>query len=82
MDRLIDKTPDTTEILIFKTSLQTRAEVQFISGILDTTEGIKELSVDLDDWESILRIQSIGITAKEIIKILNQFGINSKELEM
>lgn len=74
------KTEEAFEILVFKTSLQTPVEIRLLSGVLDKTPGIGEWSVDLEDWEKILRITARGITAREITILLGIIGVHSREI--
>jgi len=67
-------------ILIFKTSIQTQLEVKFLASILDLENGISSWSVDLDDWEKILRIESNGITPDKVESILSSLNIQFKQL--
>lgn len=78
--RLVRMPKKDSDILVFKTSLQTAVEVQFIAGILDSIENVIEWSVDLDDWEKVLRIKSDGVTPREIMDKLNKAGIKCKKL--
>lgn len=75
------KQPETvTEVLVFKTSIQTPVEVQFLSNILDNQDGISSWSIDLDDWEKVLRIESEGISPDEVKSILSSINIRCKQL--
>jgi len=75
-----EKSAMATEILIFKTSIQTPLEVRFLSTVLDKHNGISSWSVDLDDWEKILRIESTGITNGEVISLLTGLNIRCKHI--
>lgn len=67
--------------LVFRTSLTGRAEVRAIAPAMDAHPGIKEWSVDLEDWENVLRVLCESyVRSGEIIKILAEEGIFAKEL--
>ncbi len=80
MDHKVKLTESVTDILVFKTSIQTTVEVQFLKSILDNQEGILSWSVDLDDWEKILRIESEGINPDQIVSTLEDENIRCKQL--
>lgn len=42
---------------------------------------IHKWNVDFEDWEKVLRIESQGITAENIIDALRTIGIVASELE-
>jgi hypothetical protein len=69
-----------TAIYIFKTSIQTQLEVQFLAMFLDQERRISSWNVDLDDWEKILRVESVGISPGEVKKILTNLNIQCKQL--
>lgn len=65
---------------VFKTSLQSKKEVDKISEVIESLPGILEWSVDLDNWEKVLRIVCVGINASEIAQILRQEGVQLKKM--
>lgn len=65
---------------VFRTTLQNREEVERISGILNSLPGIVDWSVDLEDWEKVLRIECTGISSDKIIKVLREEGIYIEEM--
>jgi hypothetical protein len=69
-----------TDVLIFKTSIQTPLEVRFLAPTLDNHQGVSAWSVDLEDWEKILRIESDGINPDEVKSILDNINIRCKQL--
>lgn len=66
--------------LVFRTSLKNKEEVNSIAGILNDTATIREWSVDLEDWEKVLRIECANIPPEKIIKLLHQEGIEAEEM--
>ncbi len=82
MQEQINKSAVISEILVFKTSLQTPVEVRFISQMLNDMPGIREWSVDLDDWEKILRIETDSVKPHDIVTVLHKAGIHCKVLAM
>ncbi|MCC5941880.1 MAG: hypothetical protein JJU37_10095 [Balneolaceae bacterium] len=80
MNHIVNQPESTTHILVFKTSIQTPVEVQFLASLLDKQNGIASWSVELDDWEKILRIESGGISPDEVIAILERINIQCKPI--
>jgi len=68
-------------ILIFATNIKTKADKEFVSDILSQDTVIQCWSVDLEDIDCVLRIESKILTAIDIIKIINILGFKCKELE-
>lgn len=69
------------EILIFRTSISKRCDIQRIGKLLERLPQINKWNVDFEDWEKILRIECSGITALEISETLRKNNIMAKELE-
>lgn len=69
------------EILIFRTSIATMDHIGQIEILFAQYPYIQKWSVDFEDWEKVLRIESIEITADEIIKLLQTIDIIASELE-
>jgi hypothetical protein len=67
----------THRILVFKTSLQTPVEHQYLSVALGDYPGIIEWSLDMDDWEKVLIIRSRNVSVSDITNLLNSMGIKS-----
>lgn len=66
---------------VFSTSLQNKNEVMKLADSLDNIGDILEWSVDLDDWEKVLRVVSKELTAEQIIQILFERGVTAREME-
>lgn len=70
------------ECMVFSTSIRDKSDVEIVSELLDELPGMVDWSVDLDDWENVLRIECVGISADKIKKYLREKGIYIKELPM
>lgn len=68
-------------ILIFRTSITTELEIERIKILFAQYSQIHKWNVDFEDWEKVLRIESQGITAENIIDALRTIGIVASELE-
>lgn len=73
---------DDEKCFVFRTSLKNREDVEYISGILNNLQGVIKWSVDLQDWENVLRIECKSITAATIIRILSEAGVSAEELPL
>jgi copper chaperone len=66
----------------FKTNLNCGGCVAKVKSDLDHTEGICEWSVDTNDNNKILTVQSQGITEDEIIAIVKSKGFKAESLSL
>lgn len=69
------------DILIFRTSVATKKDIERIAVLFAQNPCIHKWSVDFEDWEKILRIESQGTTADQIIKKLRTIDIIAVKLE-
>lgn len=67
-------------VLIFRTSVVHRQDIKRIDKALSQFTQISSWNIDFEDWEKILRIECIGITAIEISQALRAFNIYAVEL--
>lgn len=69
-------------ILVFRTSLQTKKDLQIIARILKVHEQVISWNVDLEDWENILRIEVRHARFQnEIAARIRGLGYQCEELE-
>jgi hypothetical protein len=66
--------------LIFRTSINSTVDLHKVNELFVNVEGIMHWSVDMEDWEKILRIETRNFTVCEIIAMLRTQGISAKEL--
>lgn len=69
------------KIHVFGTSLCGDADVKRIAPLLDGNTKIRRWSVDLDNWEKVLRVECRGLSAYGICKMLEGEGYRCRELE-
>ena len=69
------------DILIFRTSITTKQDVKRVETLFAQYSHIHKWSVDLEDWEKVLRIESEGISVAEVIEALQTINICASELE-
>lgn len=69
-------------ILVFRTSLKSKKDVQKIAKSLNVHKQVITWNVDLEDWENILRIEATkkGLT-NEIAACIKGLGYLCEELE-
>lgn len=79
--KLKNGTMSTDEILIFRTSITKTQDIERIEALFAQNPCIHKWSVDFEDWERVLRIESQGMTAARIIDVLRTIGIVASELE-
>ena len=69
------------EVLVFKTSVTRRSQVSKVYSLLTSFADIKEVSVDLDDCDKVLRIVGVNTTPGSIISLVNSLGLSCAVLE-
>jgi len=72
--------PDFDNILIFGTNIKTENDKQIISKLLNTNPEIEQWNIDLEDIDSVLRIESNSLNAGEIIKMITEQDFKCSEL--
>jgi hypothetical protein len=70
------------QVLVFRTNLQITSSVEKVRQKLVTVNGIYRSTVDLEDWEKVLRIEcSPSVSRHEVSSLLNTIGYECIELE-
>lgn len=67
-------------LFIFGTNLQTEKDKQVISKVLNSNNEIERWNIDLEDIDSVLRIESQSLTPEQIIKIITEQDFKCSEL--
>lgn len=67
-------------LFIFGTNLQTEKDKQVISKVLNSNHEIERWNIDLEDIDSVLRIESQSLTPEQIIKIITEQDFKCSEL--
>jgi hypothetical protein len=67
-------------VLVFKTNLQFKKDVNRLSPVLSKISGILRWNVDREDIDKVLRIETRVLTAQEIICLVNKAGYFCEEL--
>lgn len=71
---------DFNNIFIFETNIKTEKDKQTISKVLNSNNEIERWNIDLEDIDSVLRIESHTLTAEQIIKIITEQDFKCSEL--
>ncbi len=69
-----------TKELQFKTNINCSGCIAKVKPGLDNAKGIREWNVDTNNREKILTVQSEGITANEVIVIIQSKGFKAETL--
>lgn len=64
----------------FKTNINCSSCIQKVTPILDEIKGIKNWSVDTDDAQKILTVETDSTTAEEIITGIQDIGFDITKL--
>jgi copper chaperone len=68
------------DVLIFKTNIRYKKDLKHIDTALGNHQNIFRWNVDREDPDKVLRIESIDLTIKQIITIINKSGYACEEL--
>ena len=74
-------TIDLSNILIFKTNIQTEFDRLRIKNVLDASQKVLKWNIDMDDVDRVLRIVSDTLTPEQIISVIEYVGFECAELE-
>ncbi|MEO8068197.1 MAG: hypothetical protein ABI599_10945 [Flavobacteriales bacterium] len=71
-----------TEVLVFKTSVSHRTDVEQLRPLLDRTlAGFARWNFDLEDRDRILRVENGAPARHELITVMRNSGYECVELE-
>jgi hypothetical protein len=68
-------------ILIYKTNINTIAQMQAVDNILSQQSDIKKWNIDIDDCDKVLRIETSATEMENVICSLKPHQIFCEELE-
>lgn len=69
-----------TDILIFKTNIQTQGDKFYIKSFLDRHPLISQWNIDLEDIDCVLRVVATHLELQDIINIVAARGYACEEL--
>ncbi|MDO6738965.1 hypothetical protein [Wenyingzhuangia sp. 2_MG-2023] len=69
------------ELLIFKSDIKSQAHVKRVEPLLNNLEGILDWSVDLEDIDCVLRVETTeSLTATSFKNLLDSNGVLLQDL--
>jgi hypothetical protein len=72
---------DINEILVFKTNIKTDEDKQKVAKVLDALSQINRWTVDFEDCDCVLRIETEGISEQQIIETVQRAKFECEELK-
>lgn len=70
-----------SNILVFKTSVQTKEHIKQLRQLLDKEAGRRKWNFDLEDQDKIFRTVSSKVNVHKTIQLFKQAGFNCEELK-
>jgi hypothetical protein len=74
-------TENLTNILVFKTNIDTEADKMRVSEFLINQTLVEDWNVDIEDIDRVLRIVSYELSPENIIELISGLGYQCVELE-
>lgn len=68
------------EVLVFKTSVQSRNNIQSVGAALEALTGVLKWNFDLQDADNILRVESKELSPRNVEQVLQHAGFACEEL--
>ncbi|MGX5820322.1 hypothetical protein ACWKWU_19155 [Chitinophaga lutea] len=68
------------EVLVFRTNIRFRKDMQLIASWLDGEKSIHRWSVDREDADKVLRIEARELPASQVIAAIRDAGFDCEEL--
>lgn len=65
---------------ILKSNIRTKKDVEVVNQVFSKIHAIRRWTVDLDDWERILKVETFILSSTNIAVILERFGYQCTEL--
>ena len=72
--------PTESEVLIFCTAINDADDLPLVDRVLQQFDGIISWSVDLEDWEKVLRVVCLETGPEEIVIALSNHGVFAREM--
>ena len=67
-------------ILLFKTNISSEKDKLMVQPVLDSHNSIKHWTVDLNDCDFVLRVESESLDHQQVIHLINDHGFECCEL--
>ncbi len=69
------------EVLVFKTNIADVTGMRLLKGLFNKMWQVKNWSVDLEDDDRVLRIESVHLSSNRISSMVCDLGISCSELD-
>lgn len=69
------------ECLVFSTSIRSEKDRVLAASVLNNLPGILEWSLDLEDWEKVLRVEVSGVDDRQIVTTLRSKRISIRKMK-
>ena len=79
--KTITQSKERVKILIMKSDISTPDDVKKVDRAFSQLRCIHRWTVDLDDWERILKVESYVLSCENISVILDKVGFQCSELD-
>lgn len=68
------------EVLVFKTNIEETTSLDKIKSVFNNMWQIREWSVDLEDEDKVLRIESVHLSGEKVKGLISDLGIHCDDL--
>ena len=79
---MLSENDNVIKCLVLRTSLVNKTDVERISPVMNDHPDILEWSVDLENWEKVLRVECTGLGIHEVQYLLKEAGFYSNEMKV
>lgn len=68
------------KVHVLRTNIDTLSAIAEVSNLLNGISSIHRWSIDIEDIDNVLRVESDSLTSTDIIKTLQQAGYSAEDL--
>lgn len=68
------------KVHVLRTNIDTLSAMAEVSNLLNGISSIHRWSIDIEDIDNVLRVESESLTTKELIETLQQAGYSAEDL--
>lgn len=76
----LTKSKKDLNVLILKSNIKTKNDVEKVSQVLSNIKCIQRWTVDLDDFERVLKVETFVLSCENIADLLEKAGYECSEL--
>ena len=78
--KTLTRSQKNVQVLILKSNIRTKKDVEIVNQVFSKIDAIRRWTIDLDDWERVLKVESFILSSQNIAVILERFGYKCSEL--